>query len=311
MAVNLYSQIAVNKQRTVMLMVLFLAVVVGFGYFFSVYYEEPALLTVAIAFSLFMSFSSYWFSDKLALSVAGARPLDENNHAEKELLRLVENLSITAGLPMPKVYIIEDDAMNAFATGRDPHHATVAVTRGLFERLDRVELEGVIAHELSHVKNYDILLSTVVVVLVGFVVMAADWFLRVRPGRRRDDEGQAGNILLIVGLVFAILAPLFVRLIHFAISRRREFLADASGAMLTRYPEGLASALVKISKSPPLRRGSRATAHLYIDNPFDQEGDGSGMERIATLFSTHPPVRERVKALLGMSGMVELRDENK
>jgi heat shock protein HtpX len=217
---------------------------------------------------------------------------------------LVENLSITAGLPKPKIYLIEDLSPNAFATGRDPEHASIAVTSGLLEKLNKVELEGVIAHELSHVGNYDIRLMTIVVVLVGIVALLSDFFLRWTwfGSRRRDGEGrgQIQMILFILAIVLAILAPLAATLIQLAISRKREFLADATGALLTRYPEGLASALEKISKDPePLEAANKATAHLYIESPF-KKGENRGQGWLVGLFNTHPPVGERVKRLREM-----------
>jgi heat shock protein HtpX len=225
--------------------------------------------------------------------MSSAKPVDHNSN--RELYHLVENLSITAGLPMPKLYIIEDGAPNAFATGRDPEHGVICVTTGLLQKLDKTELEGVLAHELSHIGNRDILLSTVVVILVGFVTLLADWFRHWAfwGGRGRDSEAgtQMRTILIIVAIVFSILAPLAAVLMQLAISRKREFLADASGALLTRYPEGLASALEKISADKePLEAANRATAHLYISNPFKGK-------KIGKLFMTHPPMEERIKAL--------------
>jgi len=246
-----------------------------------------------------MSFGSYWYSDKIVLKMARARPLEKKENPE--LYRIVENLSLTAGLPMPKIYIIEEKQPNAFATGRDPKHAVVAVTRGLLEKLDRVELEGVISHEISHIKNKDILLSTIVVILVGLVALLSDFFLRVSfwGGIRRDSrDSSGGSVLMILGIIAAILAPLAATLLQLAISRKREFLADASGALLTRYPEGLARALEKISQdSTPLKSANNATAHLYFQNPFKGKEKTSW---VARLFMTHPPVEERIKALRGM-----------
>ncbi len=214
-----------------------------------------------------------------------------------QLYRLVENLCITAGLPLPKIYIIDEMAPNAFATGRNPEKAVIAVTRGLLEKLDRSELEGVLAHELSHIGNRDILLQTVVVVLVGLVVLLSDWFLRWSwiSGRRNNREsGQLGAIMLVVGIILAVLSPLFATLIQMAISRKREFLADADGALLTRYPEGLASALEKISKDPtPLKVANKAMAHMYLSNPFKGK-------KVSKLFMSHPPAGERIRNLRGM-----------
>ncbi len=243
-----------------------------------------------------MNVFSYWYSDKIVLKLHKAKAVVRAEHFD--LWNAVENLSITAGLPMPKLYIVEDSAPNAFATGRNKDHAVVAVTTGLLAILDKNELEGVIAHELSHIGNKDMLLSTVVVVLVGFIAMLSDFFLRAQifgGMHQRNRDSRAGAILLVIGIVFAILAPLVATLIRLAISRKREFLADASGALLTRYPEGLASALKKISSAPmPMRTANNATAHLFISNPF---GDKK-MSGLHKLFMTHPPVEERVVALV-------------
>ena len=275
-------------------MSLFLIIIIGIGWVFSQAYGNPAILYFAVIFSLLMNFFSYWYSDKIVLSISGARPIEKKD--VPELFRIVENLSITAGLKMPRIYIIQDPAPNAFATGRNQDRAVVAVTSGLLERLNKTEIEGVISHELSHIGNRDILISTIVVVLVGFVALLSDFFLRFNffRGGSNDRDNRAGAIMMLLGLIFAILAPIAVTLIQLAISRKREFLADASGALLTRYPDGLASALEKISQyQAPMKRINRATAHLYISNPF-------GAKKISKLFSTHPPVEERIKALRGM-----------
>lgn len=289
---TLYTQQDSNIRKTWFLLTIFLVIVVALGWFFSYAYNNSAILYIAIIFSVLMNFVSYWYSDKIVLSMEHARLAEHNEFPE--LYHTVENLAITAGLPMPKVYIIEDSSPNAFATGRDKDHAVVAVTTGLLAMMDKNELEGVVAHELSHVGNRDILLSTVVVVLVGFIAMLSDIFLRSQLfGSRRDDR-EGGAVMMVIGLVLAILAPISATLIQLAISRKREFLADASGALLTRYPEGLASALSKIGKyDQPMKNPHNATAHLYIANPF-----GGAMKGMAKLFMTHPPVEERVKALL-------------
>ncbi|MBI2633743.1 MAG: M48 family metallopeptidase, partial [Parcubacteria group bacterium] len=243
--------------------------IIGVGWVFSQYYGSPSILLFAVIFSSVMAILSYWYSDKIVLAIAGAREVAKKSDYPA-LYRIVENLAIAAGLPMPRIYIIEEQAPNAFATGRNPEHAVVAVTGGLLERLNKNELEGVIAHELSHIGNRDMLLSTVVVVLVGFISLISDWFMRSLwwGGRDRDDNRGSG-VLMILALVAAILAPLIAMLMQLAISRRREFLADASGALLTRYPDGLASALEKISSDPtPMRHARPATAHLYFENPF-------------------------------------------
>ncbi len=289
---TLYTHQAQNVRKTWFLMTTFFILIIAIGYAFSYYYQNPNILYIFLAFSLGMNIYSYWNSDKVAIKLSGAVPADPLQY--KELHNIVENLSITAGLPKPKVYIINDSAPNAFATGRDKNHAAVAVTTGLLSILDRVELEGVIAHELSHIGNRDILVSTVAVVLAGFITIVADFFIRSHMfGGSRDSDSKGGNALMIVGIILAILAPIFASLIQLAISRKREFLADASGALLTRYPEGLASALRKIAThSAPLQKASKATAHLFIANPF-----GGG--KIKSLFATHPSVEARVEALLG------------
>jgi heat shock protein HtpX len=290
---SLYTQQDKNIRKTWLLMSLFLVIVIAIGWAFSQIYGNSIILYIAVAFSLLMNFFSYWYSDKIVLKISGAQPAEKKDNLE--LYRIVENLCITAGLQMPKIYIINDPAPNAFTTGRNQKHSAVAVTSGLLERLNRTELEGVIAHELSHIGNRDILISTIIVVLVGFIALLSDFFLRfsIFGGRNRDDN-RAGAILMIAGIVLAILAPIAVTLIQLAVSRKREFLADASGALLTRYPEGLASALEKISQySGAIKRANRETAHLYISNPL-------GIKKISKLFMTHPPVEERIKALKEM-----------
>ena len=291
---TLYTQKDKNISRTWMLMGLFLVIVIGSGYFLSYYYHNPSILYIAVIFSVVMNITSYWYSDKIVTKLAGAKEAPDGGEYA-ELHNIVENLAITAGLPKPKVFIITDSAPNAFATGRDPKHAVVAVTTGLLGILDRTELEGVIAHELSHIGNRDMLLSTVAAVLVGFMTILADMFMRsMWWGRGRDDDSRGGSVLAIVGVIFIILSPLFTQLIQLAISRKREYLADASGALLTRYPEGLASALEKIgAHAQPLSHQSKAIAHIYLADP---RGMGS---RIANLFQTHPPLKDRIAALLG------------
>ena len=290
---TLYTQQTKNVEKTWLLMTVFLVIVIGIGYFFSLYYHSVNILYFFVIFAVLMNFISYWYSDKIALSINRSREIKREDNPE--LWNIIENLSITAGLPMPRVCIIDDPAPNAFATGRDKDHAVVAVTTGILKILNKTEMEGVISHELSHIGNKDILLSTVVVVLVGFISIITDVFLRSLlwgGGRSRDNE-EGGGIMIIIGIVLAILAPIIATMIQFAISRKREFLADASGALLTRYPEGLASALQKISAyERPMVYANTATAHLFISNPF-------GAKKISSLFSTHPPVEERIKALLG------------
>jgi heat shock protein HtpX len=289
---TLYTHQTQNVRKTWFLMTTFLVMIVLIGFFFSQYYGNPSILYIFFGFALLMNIYSYWNSDKLAIKLSGAMPAGESEF--RDLHNIVENLSITAGLPKPKVFIINDNAPNAFATGRDKNHASIAVTTGLLNILERNELEGVIAHELSHIGNRDILLSTVAVVLAGFITIVADFFIRSQFfGGSRDRDNKAGNILMIVGIILAILAPIFATLIQLSISRKREFLADASGALLTRYPEGLASALQKISTyGAPMQKASKATAHLFIANPF-------GAGKIKSLFSTHPQVEARIDALLG------------
>lgn len=296
---TLYTQASKNVSRTWLLMGVFLAIVVGIGYFLAYYYQNSDILIFAIIFAVFMNLLSYWNSDKIALSLARAIPADPIQY--QELHNIVENLAITAGLPKPKVYIIPDTAPNAFATGRNAQHASVAVTQGLLQMLNKTELEGVLAHELSHIGNKDILLQSVVAVLVGFISILAHMFTRSLwwgGGRRDDREGNSGNILMIVGLVFIILSPIVATLIQLAISRKREYLADVSGALLTRYPEGLASALEKIaSYGAPMKTANNATAHMYISNPFGSKA----LSGLSSLFMTHPPAEKRIKILREMS----------
>jgi heat shock protein HtpX len=295
---SLYTQKGTNIRKTWVLMTAFFLLVIAIGWALSWYLNSPGILWVAAAFSIVMNITAYWFSDKIALSSTGAKPALETQY--RELHRIVENLSITAGLPKPRVYIIEDMAPNAFAAGRDPEHAVVAVTTGLLHMLERSELEGVIAHELSHIGNRDILVMTVAVVLAGFISVVADIFLRmsVFGGFGGQRENRAGPLVAIAAVAAVILAPIAAQLIQLAVSRRREFLADASGALLTRYPDGLASALQKISSyDAPMRRASHATAHLFISNPFGSHEAG---KFVAKLFMTHPPVEERIRALVGM-----------
>ncbi|MES3031791.1 MAG: M48 family metallopeptidase [Patescibacteria group bacterium] len=292
---TLYTEQSKNVTKTWLLMSVFFAVVIIFGWFISVYYGDPNILYFFVAFSVLMNFFSYWYSDKIVLKLAGAREVKKEEFFD--LYTSVENLSITAGLPMPRVYVVEDGAPNAFATGRDKDHAVICATTGLLKILNKTELEGVISHELSHVGNRDMLLSTMVVVLVGFVTILADVFTRsIFFGSHRNSDNKGNGALMIIGIILSILAPIFSILIQLAISRKREFLADASGALLTRYPEGLANALRKISQyGKPMARQSKAIAHLYIADP-----KGAGLaKKITGLFATHPPVEERIKALIG------------
>ncbi len=282
-------------------MTVFFVVVVAIGWAFSYYYGNPDILYIFVAFSILMNIFSYWYSDKIVLKLAGAKEASKEENFD--LYTIIENLSITAGLPMPKVYIVNDPAPNAFATGRNKEHAVVCATTGLLAILNKTELEGVIAHELSHVGNRDMLLSTVVVVLVGFISILASVFrnsLFFGGGRRNNNEGEEGAIIMVIGIILSILAPIVAVLIQLAISRKREFLADASGALLTRYPEGLASALQKISQySRPMVHQSSAIAHLYIADPRGGSNSVKKANVFLNLFSTHPPIEERIKALIG------------
>jgi heat shock protein HtpX len=294
--INVYEQVDRNKRRSFLVMFFFvifitlvawlLAKALGYG---------PGVIGWALIFSGLMSFASYWWSDKIILAISRARPA--NKKQDFQFFTVAENLSLASQMPMPKLYVIDDSAPNAFATGRNINHAVVCVTTGLLSKLNRTELEGVIAHEISHIKNYDMLLMSVVTILVGMIVLISDWFTRsVYFGNRknRNDEGSMGAIFFFIGLILSLLSPLIAKLIQLAISRRREFLADASAVRLTRFPDGLAKALQKISTDQePLEVANKATAHLYIVNPFK----GNQFKGIAYLFNTHPPVEERIKIL--------------
>jgi heat shock protein HtpX len=294
---SLYTNRASNIRKTWALMTGFFLIVIAVGWSTSYIYDAPFILWIAVVISITMNISAYWFSDKVAIKAAGAKLADGTEWLE--LNRIVENLAITAGLPKPKVYVINDSAPNAFATGRDPEHSAIAVTTGLLERLERSELEGVLAHELSHIGNRDILIMTVAVVLVGFVAILADIFLRVSLfGGHRGGNDKGGALVAVAAIVAIVIAPIAAQLMKFAISRRREFLADASGALLTRYPEGLAKALEKISAyKAPMKRANHATAHLFISNPFGASESG---KFVGKMFATHPPITERLNALRGM-----------
>ncbi len=295
---NLYTEKDSNIRKTWLLFTVFLMVVIGLGFVFTQVYGDSSILFIAVIFSIGMSVTSYWFSDKIVLKMSNAKPVSKEN--AKELYNIVENLAITAGIPIPKIYIIDEPAPNAFATGRDPEHAVIAVTTGLLKRLDRAELEGVIAHELAHIGNRDMLVSTVAVILVGFLSIASNFYMRSLwlGGGRRNSDSRANAVFMILGIAFAILAPIAGTLMRLAISRKRELLADASGALLTRYPDALANALIKISSDQtPLPVASNTTAHLWFDDPFKGGPKRSWMHR---LFLTHPPIEERIKALRGM-----------
>ena len=297
---SIYTQADSNTRKTWFLLTGFLVFIIALGWLFSYLLDSSAVLYFAIFLSVFSSFGSYWWSDKIVLAMYGARPIEKKDNPE--LYRVVENLCITAGLPLPKIYILPEVQPNAFATGRNAKHAVVAATKGLLEKLNKTELEGVIAHELSHIGNKDMLLASIVAILAGIIAMLANMFLRVSfwgGGRKSSGENKgAGALLIILGLAAAILAPIAATLIQLAISRKREFLADASGALLTRYPEGLARALEKISSDPtPMRVVNDASSSLFIDSPY------KGKQKthwFAKLFMTHPPIEERIRALRGM-----------
>ncbi len=277
-------------------MTVFLCFVVALGWLAGQYFGNTAIMYGAFVFALATNVWAYWFSDKVAISSAGAVPAEEAQYPE--LHRIVENLAITAGLPKPRVYVINDPAPNAFATGRDKKHAVIAVTTGLLGMMNKSELEGVLAHELSHVGNRDILVMTVAVVLVGFISGLANVFMHMSFFGGGEDNRDRGPLIAVAAVLAMILAPLAAQLMQLAISRRREYLADASGALLTRYPEGLASALQKIGGyAAPMERASATTAHLFISNPFGAHEAG---KFFANLFSTHPPIEDRIAALEGM-----------
>lgn len=294
---DLYGQADSNIRKTWLYLLFFSAFVLGVAWLIIAYLlEAPFEVFYFVLFFVFLlNFFSYWYSDRIVLALSKAKEIKKEDNPE--LYRLVENLCITAGLPLPRIYIIEESQPNAFATGRNPKKGVIAVTRGLLERLDRSELEGVIAHELAHIGNRDILLSTIVVVLVGVVVLITDFFFRFAfwGGGRRSSGGKGNLFVVLLALGMAILAPILATMMRMAISRRREYLADVSGALLTRYPEGLAGALEKIASDPhPLRAGNDATAHLYIVNPMRGKESKAWLHK---LFLTHPPVEDRIKKL--------------
>ncbi len=292
---NSYNQIASNKKRTIILMTLFIVFIISLGYLFSYLFDWGYTgVIMAVIISIVLSMISYYSGDKVALFASGAKEVEKNDNPY--LYRIVENLSITSGNPMPKVYIIEDLAINAFACGRDPKNSSIAVTRGAIEKLENEELEGVVAHEMSHIKNYDIRLMTIVIICVGIITLMADFFIRGSFFGKRDNK-SSGSILLIVGIVLAILSPIFANLIQLAVSRKREYLADASGVLLTRYPDGLANALEKIKRDEiGMKKVNTATAHLFISSPF-----GINKKSFANLFSTHPPIEDRINKLRQMN----------
>jgi len=300
---NLWTQADSNKQRSLFLIFGFVVFVLAIGWFIAYYYNSPGIFIIAAVIAIVQSLVGYYSGDKIVLLTSGAQEIKKSDNPM--LWNVVENLAITAGLPMPKVYIIPDNAPNAFATGRDPKHASVAVTTGLLERLNKSELQGVIAHEMSHVGNRDILVMTVVAVLVSVIALVSDIFIRAQWfgfGRNRDENNGGGGLMAIFGLIAIILAPFVGMLVQLAISRKREFLADADGALLTRYPDGLADALEKISSyKAPMRRVSSATSHLFISSPMGAaDKDSTESSGLAKLFSTHPPIKERINILRGM-----------
>lgn len=306
--VNVYESVAANKQKSWLVIASFVIFVLLAAYFIArglaAYYGYQStgleFTGVALVISGLMSLASYYWSDRIILGLSGARPADRRT--DFNFYTVVQNLSLATGLPMPRLYVIEDTAMNAFATGRDPDHAVICATSGLLASLNRTELEGVIGHELSHVANYDTRLMSIVTVLVGLVTLLGDWFLRSAwwgRGSRRRENGEGGAIFIVVGLVFAILSPIVAQLIQLAVARRREYLADASSVKITRQPSGLISALTKLSADhEPLEAANKATAHLYIVNPF--KGIHGSLDWFSSLFNTHPPIADRIKALESM-----------
>lgn len=306
---NIYEVQTSNKIKSFVIVAIFVAFVFVATYFLTkalgyyMGYEPGGLgyLGLALIISGVSSFFSYYYSDKIVLGISGARPAIRTR--DFNFFTVAENIAIGDGLPKPKLYVIDDTSPNAFATGRNPEHAAICVTTGLLSKLDRTELEGVVAHEMTHIKNYDTRLMSVVSVMVGLIALLGDWFTRsMFWGRRRDDrEGNAGSIILVIGILFAILSPIIGTLIQLAISRRREYMADAGSVEITRQPQGLISALEKISSDPsPLRSANRATAHLFISNPFkNNKQKGTGF--LTNLFNTHPPVSERIKLLQEMA----------
>ncbi|MDZ4063149.1 MAG: zinc metalloprotease HtpX [Coriobacteriia bacterium] len=301
----MYDQVSSNKLKSVLLIIVFMMLVLGVGWAFGYASNWGSWgLAVAVVVAFAMTWGSYWYSDRIVLSISRARPVDRQT--EPYLVNVIEGLSIAAGIPVPDAYVIDDEAPNAFATGRNPEHAAIAVTRGLTEKLDRLELEGVIAHEMSHIKNYDTLVQTLAAVMAGTVVLLSEWMIRSwwwgggrkRGGNSSEGGGQIQAILALVAVVLLILSPLFAALIQMAISRKREYLADANAALLTRFPEGLANALRKISSDPNrLGVANKATESLYIFNPLKDYRGGRGLN---ALFDTHPPIEDRIKRLEAM-----------
>ena len=307
----MYEQIAKNRAKTILIIIGFVFFLSLIGYFVGMYLDyrygmgtaySVALMVIALVIALIASFGSYYFSDRIVLSMTGAKPVLRED--DPRLYYMVEGLSIAAGLPMPAIYIIYDKGMNAFATGRNPKKGVIVFTTGLLETLDDEELKGVISHELAHIKNYDILLGTIIVVLVGIVSIIANIMTRLLffGGRgRRSTKGSGGGIIaivvLVIGVLFIIISPIIAMIIRMAISRNREYLADSTGALISRYPPGLASALKKISSHSEVKTASSATAHLFISNPLGEKS----RVMFKNLFNTHPPVKERIERLNEMS----------
>jgi heat shock protein HtpX len=300
----MYEQITSNRRKSFFLIFFFLVLIAGLAFLFGQMTEFGTYALIpAVILAVAMTWGSYYYSDKIVLAASRAKPVKKEEFPH--LFHVVEGLAIAAGIPKPRCYVIQDSAPNAFATGRNPENAVIVVTSGLLEKLNRSELEGVVAHEMSHIKNYDVLVQTLAVVMAGVVVLLSDWILRSffwGGGRRRrsssDNKGGGGTVLVVAALILAVLAPLFSQIIRMAVSRKREYLADANGAMLTRYPPGLASALRKLAADKdPLEAANKATAHLYIVNPLKSGRKESAM---AKLFSTHPPIEDRIKKLEAM-----------
>src|SRR3989344_2110213 len=297
---NIYENISSNKRNSIILVLLFFIILISLGYFIGFYYGNfytgIGIGFFAMVFSIIMTLINFYAGDKIILKMSSAKPADKKTHGR--LIYAVEGIAIAAGIPTPKIYIIEDSAINAFATGRDLEHASVTVTTGAIERLNKLELESVVAHEISHIKNYDIRLMMLVVILVGMITLLSDWFLRsMFYGKRKEGaktEGVIGIVLIAIGIVLVVLSPFIAQLIKLAVSRKREFLADANGALLTRYPKGLSDALKKIrdDKEPLVEAANKATAHLFIENPL-RKFKG----RMNIMFSTHPDINDRIKRL--------------
>jgi heat shock protein HtpX len=306
---NIYEVQAANKRKSNLVVIGFfiftiLAVYVlgrAFGYYLGFQTSALGMVGIALILSGFMTFFSYYYSDRIVLTISGAKPADRENYFD--FYTVTQNLALASGITMPRLYVINDSAPNAFATGRNPDNAVICATTGLLDKLDRTELEGVIAHEMTHVLNYDVRLMSLVSVMVGLIALLGDWFLRMQwigSGRRRgeDEGGAAAVIFLIIGLFFAIMAPVIANLIKLAISRRREFMADAGSVKLTRQPSGLINALLKISSDEePLEAANKATAHMYIVNPFKEGIGNKSVARFSNLFNTHPPIQDRIAAL--------------